>query len=334
MSSRVLFLGGTGIISSACVADALGSDWEVSVLNRGTTSTRPVPDGVERIVADVRDADAVRAATKGRDFDVVADFLSFTPEHVRTAVDAFRDRTGQHLFISSASAYQTPPSHLPVTEDTPLDNPFWEYSRNKIACEELLFAQHAEHGLPVTVVRPSHTYDRTSIPLDGGWTVLERMRTGRPVVVPGDGSSLWTLTHARDFAVAFTGLLGKPAAIGEAFHITSDEALTWNEIFRTLGRAAGVEPELVHVASDAIAANDPDLGAGLLGDKSNTMIFDNSKVRGLVPWFTARTTFAQGAEEIVAWHDEDAARRTVDPRLDALFDRLVEAYRPRRLADA
>jgi nucleoside-diphosphate-sugar epimerase len=331
-SLRALFIGGTGIISTACTREAMRQGLDVTVLNRGETAHREVPTGVEVLQADVRDEDAVRTALGSREFDVVANFLGFTPGHVQQDLDLFSGRTGQYVFISSASAYQTPPARLPVTESTPLRNPYWEYSRDKIACEDLLVREYRENAFPMTIVRPSHTYDPTLVPFDGGWTVVERMRQGREVVVPGDGTSLWTLTHHEDFARAFVGLLGRQAALGEAFHITSDEAPTWNEIYTAVAAAAGVEPRLVHVATDAIAAADPDLGAGLLGDKSNSMVFDNSKVKALVPGWAARIPFRQGAREIVAWHDDDPARRTVDARLDTLFDRLVETYRPRPLA--
>jgi nucleoside-diphosphate-sugar epimerase len=231
------------------------------------------------------------------------------------------------VFISSASAYQTPPGRLPVLESTPLRNPFWQYSRDKIACEDLLVQAYREHGVPATIVRPSHTYDKTLLPMDGGWTVVDRMRRGVEVVVHGDGTSLWTLTHHTDFARAFVGLLGHPAAIGDSFHITSDEWLSWNEIFTLVGQAAGVEPRLVHVPSEAIAAVDPDWGAGLLGDKAHSMIFDNTKVRRLVPDSTALIGFHTGAREIMAWYDADPARQQVDAEMDAKMDQLVAAHR-------
>ncbi|GHD44663.1 NAD-dependent epimerase/dehydratase family protein [Mycetocola manganoxydans] len=320
-AKSVLFLGGTGIISSASVALAAERGWEVTVLNRGESTKRPLPDGIETLQADVRDTEAVTAAIGNRRFGVVADFLSFTPGQLH--LDTFRDRTGQYVFISSASAYQTPPSRLPITESTPLRNPFWEYSRNKIACEDVLVAEYRASGYPLTIVRPSHTYDRTALPTLGGWTDVERMRRGAPVVVHGDGSSLWTITHTRDFAVGFVGLLGHPAAIGEAFHITGDEAPTWDAIYRALGAAAGVEPEIVHVTSDVIAAAAPDLGAGLLGDKTHSSVFDNSKLKALVPDFGQRTLFSDGAREIVEWYDADESRRVVDAETDSLFDRLL-----------
>lgn len=322
MSAKsVLFIGGTGVISSASVALAAERGWDVTVLNRGRSGDRPLPEGVESLSANVRDADAVARAIGGRSFDVVADFLSFTPDQLH--LDRVRGNTGQYVFISSASAYQTPPTRLPVTESTPLRNPFWEYSRNKIACEDALVAEYRETGYPITIVRPSHTYDRTLLPTLAGWTDIDRMRRGVPVVVHGDGSSLWTITHTRDFAVGFVGLLGQRAAIGEAFHITGDEAPTWDVIYRALGEAAGVEPVLAHVTSDAIAAAAPDLGDGLLGDKAHSMVFDNSKLKSLVPDFAQRTLFAEGAREIVEWYDADASRRVVDEEKNALFDRLV-----------
>jgi nucleoside-diphosphate-sugar epimerase len=329
-AQSVLFIGGTGVISSACSREALARGWSVTLLNRGGSTTHQAPEGAEVLHADVRDAKSVRSALGDREFDVVADFLSFTPEHVQQQLDQFTDRTGQYVFISSASAYQTPPGRLPVTESTPLRNPFWAYSRAKIACEDLLVRAYRERNLPMTIVRPSHTYDHTLPPFHGGWTVVERMRRGQEVVVHGDGTSLWTITHHEDFARAFVGLLGRQLALGEAFHITSDEAPTWNRIYADLAEAAGVEPRLVHVASDAIAAVDPDFGASLLGDKSNSMVFDNSKIRSLVPGWCARVPFRQGAQEIVDWHDADPARRRVDARLDALYDGLVESHRVHR----
>jgi nucleoside-diphosphate-sugar epimerase len=246
---------------------------------------------------------------------------------VQSRLDIFADRMGQYVFISSASAYQTPPGRLPVTESTPLRNPFWKYSRDKIACEDLLLRAYREEGLPMTIVRPSHTYDKTLLPFDGGWTVVDRMRRGAEVVVPGDGTSVWTLTHHVDFAKAFVGLLGHPAAIGDSFHITSDEWLPWNEIFTLIGRAAGVDPTLVHVPSDAIAAADVEWGAGLLGDKAHSMIFDNTKVKRLVPDYVATIPFSRGAEEIIDWYDADSSRQEVDSAIDATMDKLVAQYR-------
>lgn len=324
---KVLFIGGTGIISSACSALAVERGIDLHVLNRGTTSSRPLPEGATLLQGDIRDPASARAAVGDREFDAVVDWVAFTPDHVRTDLDLFRGRTGQYVFISSASAYQTPAERLPVTESTPLRNPFWEYSRNKIACEDLLVEAYREEGFPATIIRPSHTYDRTLVPFDGGWTAVERMRRGKPVVVHGDGSSLWTLTHHTDFARGLVPLLGNPRTLGEAFTITGDDVLTWDQIARTLAIAAGVrDARIVHVPSDVIAAEDPEWGASLLGDKTHSSVFDTSKLRSLVPDFTTTVRFEQGAREIVGWHDADPARRVVDERMDALMDRLVERF--------
>ncbi|MCR2799532.1 SDR family oxidoreductase [Microbacterium sp. zg-Y818] len=321
-SLRVLFLGGTGTISTACVRAAVAAGHDVSVLNRGNRD-RDLPGGVRRITGDVRDADAVRAAVGGG-VDVVADFLSFVPEHVETVLSAIEGRVGQYIYISSASAYEKPPRYLPVTESTPLRNPFWQYSRDKIACEDLLVGAHRDRALPVTIVRPSHTYDETMIPTTGGWTDIARMRAGKPVVIHGDGTSLWTITHSDDFAVAFTGLLGNPAAIGDAFTITGTHAPTWNQIYGWLADAAGVsEPRFVHVASDTIAAALPDVGPSLVGDKAHSMIFDTAKVTRLAPEFRTTVTFDEGARRILAFYDAHPDRQRVDEKLDAAFDALV-----------
>jgi nucleoside-diphosphate-sugar epimerase len=325
---RILFIGGSGVISSACSWLAVERGIDLVVLNRGGSRDRPLPPQATILRADIRDRDAARKALGGADFDAVVNWVAFTPEHVQADIDLLRGRTGQYVFISSASAYQTPPSRQPVTESTPLRNPIWRYSRDKIACEDLLTAVYRDEGFPATIVRPSHTYDRTLIPLDGGWTALARMRQGKPVVVHGDGTSLWTLTHHQDFARGFVPLLAHPRTIGEAFHITSDDVLTWNQITAALAAAAGVTADIVHVPSDAIAAADPDWGAGLLGDKAHSMVFDNSKLRSVVPDYRAVIPFEQGAREIVAWHDEDPARQRVDARLDAVMDKLIDAYRP------
>jgi len=332
MAARsVLFIGGTGVISSGCAREALSEGWSVTLLNRGASRTHSPAEGAEVVTADVRDRATMSAALDGREFDVVADFLAFTPDQVAQSLDVLEGRFGQYVFISSASAYQTPPERLPVTESTPLRNPFWQYSRDKIACEDLLVRRYRDEGLPMTIVRPSHTYDRTLSPFNGGWTAMERMRQGREVLVPGDGTSLWTLTHTEDFARAFTGLLGRRSALGEAFHITSDEAPTWNVIYEEVAAALGVDARLVHVPTDAIAAVDAELGASLIGDKSNSMVFDNTKVRSLVPGWQARIPFTQGAREIVEWHLADASRQQVDADLDRLFDLLIDRHRPRAL---
>ncbi|HEY4152107.1 MAG TPA: NAD-dependent epimerase/dehydratase family protein [Pseudolysinimonas sp.] len=324
-AQRVLIIGGNGIISGSVTRLAVERGMTVTLLNRGTSTVRPPIDGVETVIGDAGDASSIRSAIGARDFDVVVNFRAFHTEQVAADIELFFGRTGQYIFISSASAYQKPVAHLPIVESTPLRNPFWEYSRNKIACEDLLVAAYRERGFPMTIVRPSHTYDSTLIPLDGEWTVLDRMRRGAPIVLHGDGTSLWTLTHARDFAGAFVGLLGNPHALGAPVQITSDESLTWNGIAEEFGRALGVEPRIVHVASDALAAEVP-YGDGLLGDKSHSVVFDNARIKSLVPGWQATIPFAEGAGEIVDWHLADPSRQKVDAELDAAYDRLVATH--------
>jgi nucleoside-diphosphate-sugar epimerase len=323
-SLKVLFIGGTGKISSACAQLAVERGVDLTFLNRGRESANTVTPGVKLLQADIRDEDAARAALDGHEFDVVVDFVAFTAQHVATDVKLFRDRVSQYVFISSAAAYQKPVGRLPIRESTPLRNPYWEYARDKIAAEEHLRAEYRDAGFPVTIVRPSHTYDRTSIPFIGRWTTVDRMRRGEPVIVPGDGTSLWVLTHHADFARAFVPLLGHPQTIGEAFHITSDQVLTWNQVYTALGEAAGAEPKLVHLSSAQIARVLPDDGPGLLGDKAHSVIFDNTKIRQLVPGWEATIPYAQGAREIIDWYDGDPARRVVDSQLDAAITTMVE----------
>jgi nucleoside-diphosphate-sugar epimerase len=323
---KVLFIGGTGIISSACAGLALERGIDLYFLNRGQSADRPVPAGVQVLKGDIRQRSSASTALAGRQFDVVVDWVAYTLEQVETDLELFGGRTGQYIFISSASAYQTPPSSLPVTESTLLDNPYWLYSRNKIACEERLVKAYRQDKFPMTIVRPSHTYDRTALPLDGGYTVVNRMRQGKPVIVHGDGTSLWVLTHHKDFARGFVGLLGNSHAIGDDFHITSDEVLNWNQIFTLVAKAAGAQANIVHVPSDLIAAYDPDWGAGLLGDKAVSMVFDNSKIKHIVPDFVASIPFSRGVEEIMAWYDADPVRQVVDEATDRMIDRILDAY--------
>jgi nucleoside-diphosphate-sugar epimerase len=326
MALRILFIGGNGIISSASSALAVARGDELALLNRGRSTVRPPIDGVRQLIGDADDAASIAHAIGDETFDVVANFRSFSPTHVARDIEFFDGRCRQYVYISSASAYQKPVARLPITESTPLRNPYWQYSRDKIASEDLLVAAYRERGFPVTIIRPSHTYDGTSVPILGGWTAIERMRRGAPIVIPGDGTSLWTLTNTRDFAIAFVGLLGNDRALGEAFHITSDEVLTWNQITELLAHAAGAELRPVHIASEAIARELPAHGAGLVGDKSHSVVFDNTKVKSLVPEYRAVIPFWQGAREIIDWHDADASRRIVDPEIEAGFDRLVERY--------
>jgi nucleoside-diphosphate-sugar epimerase len=322
---KVLFIGGTGVISSACSRLAMRRGMELYLLNRGQTE-RPIPEGAHVLHGDARDRASVERALGEATFDAVVDWIVFAPEQLEADIALFRGRTGQYVFISSASAYQKPISHLPITESTPLYNPFWAYSRAKIACEERLVQAYREEGFPITIVRPSHTYDRTKVPLLGHYTDIDRMRRGKKVVVHGDGTSLWVLTHHEDFAKGLVGLLGNDHAIGQAVQITSDEVLTWNQIYTIMGHAAGVEPQIVHVPSDVIATFDAEMGAGLLGDKAHSVIFDNSKVKRLVPDFVAAIPFSQGAREIVAWYDADPARQVVDAQVDGLIDSIVSSF--------
>jgi nucleoside-diphosphate-sugar epimerase len=326
VAQRILIIGGNGIISESVTRLAVERGAAVTLLNRGTSTTRPAIPGVESLLGDAADASSLRAAVGTREFDVVVNFRAFTPDQVRADVELFSGRTGQYVFISSASAYQKPIAHLPIVESTPLRNPFWEYSRNKIACEDLLVAAYREVGFPMTIVRPSHTYDATLIPLDGGWTTLDRVRRGVPIVLHGDGTSLWTLTHSRDFARAFVGLLGNPHALGSAVQITSDESLTWNAIAELLGAALGAEPKVVHVASETLARHLP-YGDGLLGDKAHSVVFDNSRVKSLVPGWQATIPFSEGVHEIVEWYLAEPGRQSVDAELDAAFDQVVAQFR-------
>lgn len=323
-TKSLLVIGGTGQISAACVREAVEGGLRVTVLNRGRGGHRRLPESIEAITADIRDEDATRTALAGRRFDSVADFLTFTDEQARSAVRLFGASTGQYVFISSASAYQKPPQRLPIGESTPLFNPFSRYARDKIACERLLRDEHAAGRINVTCVRPSHTYDRTHVPLLGGWTAIDRMRRGLPIVLHGDGTSPWAMTHADDFARAFVPLLGAAAASGEAFNIMSPELLTWNAIALDLADAAGVElPHIVHRTTHDLVEAAPEWDADLRGDRSHAAVFDTAKIRTLVPGWEPRIAFAEGARQIVRWHDQDAARRAVDPSVDALYDRLT-----------
>lgn len=322
---KILFIGGTGIISSACTQLALDRGLDLHLLNRGQ-SIRSVPAGVTVLNGDIRNPESVCQALGDLQFDAVVNWVAFTPEHIETDLALFKGRTRQYIFISSASAYQTPPVQLPVTESTPLHNPYWAYSRDKIACEERLMKAYREDSFPITIVRPSLTYDKTLIPIDGGYTIVNRMRQGKKVIVHGDGTSLWTITHHRDFAKAFVGLLGNNHTLGESFHITSDEILTWNQIFELVANAADTEANIIHIPSDFIAQFDADWGDGLLGDKMHSMIFDNSKIKRVVPDYVAAIPFAQGIKEVIAWYDADIARQAVNTEFDQRIEKIIQAY--------
>jgi nucleoside-diphosphate-sugar epimerase len=325
---KVLFIGGTGVISSACSELAISRGIDLYHLNRGKSAGIRKVEEVKTIISDIRNLDETREALLGHNFDVVVDWIAFEPQHIRDDIKLFSNRTNQFMFISSASIYQTPPEKLPITEDTPLDNPFWDYSRKKIACENILREEYLKSGFPFTIVRPSHTYDKTSIPILGGYTALQRMKQLLPVIVHGDGTSIWTLTHHKDFAVGLVGLLGKPEAINEAFQITSDEWLSWNNIYTTLAGELGVEPRLIHVPSDVIARYDREIGDGLLGDKAHSMIFDNTKIKQFVPDFNPQISFRQGAKEIVKWHEENPMPEKYDEHINTLMEKIIRDFTP------
>lgn len=327
---KILFIGGTGNISSsvskACVARGI----ELHLLNRGTRDTR-IP-GARVIRADINRPDDL-VSLREQHWDSVVDWIAYSTEDIERDIRLFRGVTDQFVFISSASAYQKPPAHPLITESTPLSNPFWEYSRKKIACEERLNRAYREEGFPITIVRPSHTYD-TVIPLAiGAWTeftCIERIRKGQELIVHGDGTSLWTVTHSEDFAKGFVGLLGHPQAIGEAFHITSDEILTWNQIYQTVATAAGHEAHLVHISSEFIASCEENLRGGLLGDKAHSVIFDNSKIKRLVPEFKATIPFHVGIQKTLEWFEADRSRQVIRKETNEMIDRIIALSRLRK----
>ncbi len=326
---KVLFIGGTGLISSACTRLAVERGVDLFLLNRGSHPDRVF--GATPLVADLRDEAAVERALAAHRFDAVVDWIAFTLDDIERDLRLFADRTGQFVFISSASAYRKPLVDWLIREDSPLANPFWDYARDKIACEERLMRAFRDDGFPVTIVRPSLTYGDTQVPLAvNSWarpyTAVARMRRGKPLIVPGDGTSLWTVTHTSDFAKAFVGLLGRPQAIGQAFNVMSDEVLTWDEIYRQVAAAAGVQARIVHIASDFIAACLPEMSGTLRGDKAVSAVFDTTKIKRFVPGFRATTPFAEGIRRTVAWFDADPARQQVDAAMDARWDRLVDAY--------
>ncbi|MDO7906298.1 SDR family oxidoreductase [Paenibacillus sp. JX-17] len=327
---KALFIGGTGTISTAITQQLLEQGCDLYLLNRGNRKDE-LPEGAHLLQADIHDEEHVAGLIAEHQFDVVADFIAFVPSQLERDYRLFRDKTKQFIFISSASAYQTPLSDYRITEGTPLSNPYWEYSRNKIACEDYLMKQYREQGFPVTIVRPSHTYSERSIPLGvhgskGSWQVAKRMQAGKPVIIHGDGTSLWTMTHSRDFAKGFIGLMGNLHAIGEAVHITSDESVTWNQIYHVIADALGVPLKAVHVPSEFLdACSTEDFRGSLLGDKANTVVFDNSKLKRLVPDFTATTRVDQGIKETVEHILANPELQQEDPEFDAWCDRVIQA---------
>jgi nucleoside-diphosphate-sugar epimerase len=333
---KLLFIGGTGIISTACTALAVQRGMDVTLLTRGRQISQSL-SGVKTLIADVHDP-ALIQKLEHESFDAVVDWIAFTPADIERDLKLFRGRTRQFVFISSASAYQKPPAHHVITESTPLANPYWDYARQKIACEERLMRAYRDENFPVTIVRPSLTYGETLIPLvlnswQQSYTAVGRMIRGQKIVVPGDGASLWVMTHNTDFAKGLVGLLGQQQAVGQAFHITSDEVLTWDQLFRIVGAAVGVEPHLVHIPSDFIAACIPDKKGTLLGDKSVSAVFDNSKIKRFVPGYSATTTFTEGIRQALAWFNADPARKQIDHQVNATMDQLIAAYE-KGLSDA
>lgn len=327
---KALFIGGTGTISMAITRLlATNPEWELYLLNRGSRSDT-LPARVKTLAADINDEAKVAELIADLQFDVVCDFIGFVKEQLERDYRLFRGRTKQFMYISSASAYQKPLSNHIITEGTPLANPYWEYSRNKIACEEYLMKLYREENFPVTIIRPSHTYDERNVPLGvhgscGSYQVIKRMLEGKPVIVHGDGTSLWTMTHNSDFAAGFVGLMGNAHAIGESFQITSDESLTWNQIYTTIANCLGVEYKPYYVASDFLASvSDYDLRGGLLGDKANTVVFDNTKLKRAVPGFTATVRFEQGVRRTLEYVLSHPECRKEDPEFDAWCDSLIE----------
>ncbi len=326
---KILFIGGSGVISTAVSRQTIAAGHELWLLNRGRRS--PI-DGARALVADIADAAGVRAALRGHDWDVVVQWIAFAPADIRRDLELFRGTTRQYFFISSASAYQKPLAHYLITESTPLANPHWEYSRLKIACEQELEAAHRMTGFPGVIVRPSLTYGDEQVPLvlnswARSWTAIDRMRRGVPVIIPGDGNSLWTITHNTDFARGLIGLFGNPATSGQAFHITSDEVLTWNQIFMETAQAAGAgAPRFVHIPSDFIISCVPEMEGSLLGDKAVSAVFDNAKIKRFVPGFAAKIPFAAGIRRTIAWFDAESARKQVDEAANQRWDKLAASY--------
>jgi len=303
----------------------LEKGFELYHLNRGITKNHQI-DGVEQFSADIRIKEQVKEVIKNYSFDVVVNWIAYESAHVMADFEIFREKTLQYIYISSASVYQKPSDALPITETEPLINPVWEYSQNKIACENYLMEMYRNQQFPVTIVRPSHTYDKTTIPLHGGFTPIDRMLRGKPVIIHGDGTSVWTLTHHKDFAKGFIDLIGNPEAIGEDYHITSDEILTWNQICELLANAAGVKPKIIHIPSEFINRYDKDWGDGLLGDKAHCLMFDNSKIKGVNPDYHATISFKEGAKEILSWYQEDKSRQIVNEAKDKLMDEIITKY--------
>ena len=324
---KVLFIGGTGNISTASSKMVIEKGWDLYLLTRGKSPH--IPDGAHILKADINDVGKVETLLQDRYFDVVVNWVAFGPKDIERDYELFKEKTDQYVFISSASCYQKPLSHPVITESTPLANPFWDYSRQKIACEDRLMSLYREKGFPITIVRPSLTYE-TVIPVPiGGWTeytIVDRIKKGKKIIIHGDGSSLWTITHAHDFAIGFTGLLGHQQAIGQSFHITSDEMLTWNQIYEAVALAAGKKAEKVYIPSDYLGTFDDHLRGSLLGDKAVSTIFDNSKIRRFVPEFNPTIRFKDGIRNTIRWFEEEPDRMIIKDETNAFMDRIINAY--------
>ncbi len=328
---RALFIGGTGTISAAISRQLLEEGHELYLINRGNRGG-VLPEGVHSIIADIADEERVEELLGDMKFDVVADFIAFEKRQLERDYRLFKGRCSQFIYISSASAYQKPLSDYRITEGTPLSNPYWEYSRNKIEGEEYLMKLYREEGFPITIVRPSHTYDERSVPVGahgnkGSYQVIKRMMEGKPVIIHGDGTSLWTMTHNSDFARGFIGLMNNIHAIGEAVQITSDESLTWNQVYEAIARALGVPLIAIHVSSEFLDASSDayDFKGGLIGDKANTVVFDNQKLKRLVPGFTAKVRYDQGIRQTVEYILSHPEYQREDPEFDAWSDAVVDA---------
>lgn len=322
---RVLFIGGSGNISTACSRLAIERGIELVHFNRGLRKAA-LPEGVRSIRGDIGDRRAMAQALAGQVFDAVVNWIVFDQEQAAADLEMFAGKVKQYVFISTATVYQKPPQHYLVTEATPLGNPYWEYSQRKIAVERVLVEAHHRLGFPVTIVRPSFTYGDTWIPTGFGvdFTPVHRMRQGLPVVVQGDGTSLWVMTHANDFAKGLVGLLGRTEAVGESFHITSDEVLTWNQVYQAIGAAVGVTPKLVHIPTDFIAQVNPSIGAGLLGDKAHSIVFDNSKIKRFVPEFRCTVPLAEGLRRTIAWLDAHPEEQRLES--NAAIEQILAAW--------
>jgi nucleoside-diphosphate-sugar epimerase len=329
---EILFVGGTGLISSACAELVLRRGHGLTLITRSRSKKYPIPRDADLIRADIHTEEAdVARRLRDRHFDAVVDWIAFTPEDIDRDIRLFRKRTGQFVFISSASAYQKPPKSYIVTEETPLENPFWDYSQNKIACEKDLMQAYREQGFPVTIIRPSLTYGPSQIPVCmGSWehpyTIIDRIKRGKQIIIPGDGTSLWVLTWNEDFAIGLVGLLGREETIGEAFQITSDEVLNWNQIYDELISALGLEAKIVHIPSDLIATYWPHAVGSLIGDKANSIIFDNSKIKRYVPEFDCKVGWAEGVRRCLTWFEMDASRQSIDEAANERWDSILAAY--------